>query len=166
MVQATQLSTPKEPTRASQPLRGLSLTEPWATLVAYELKRWETRSWGIGFRGLVAIHATKAMPSDCMDLCNGEPFNSALGRCGIRGPADFGRTRGKILCVAELTDCQRITADNTPDGHEYEFGNYEPGRFMWRLANVRRLMEPIPCKGAPGFWMVPPEIAARIAGAS
>ena len=43
-------------------MRALSLTEPWATLVAIEAKRIETRSWQTGYRGELLIHAAKNYP--------------------------------------------------------------------------------------------------------
>jgi hypothetical protein len=38
-------------------MKGLTLTQPWATLVAIGAKRIETRSWPTRYRGLLAIHA-------------------------------------------------------------------------------------------------------------
>lgn len=38
------------------PILGMSLLEPWASLVAYNFKHFETRSWKSSYRGLIAIH--------------------------------------------------------------------------------------------------------------
>jgi hypothetical protein len=35
---------------------------------------------------------------------------------------------------------------------EKAFGDYTPGRYAWLLADVRRLPEPIPARGALGLW--------------
>ena len=35
----------------------LTLTQPWATLVAIGAKKIETRSWSASYRGPLAIHA-------------------------------------------------------------------------------------------------------------
>ena len=40
-------------------MRGLTLHQPWASLVAEGRKEYETRSWSTLFTGLVAIHAGK-----------------------------------------------------------------------------------------------------------
>lgn len=141
-------------------MKGFSLTQPWATLVAHELKRWETRSWGTRFRGDVVIHASKGFPSDCRELCFEPPFNDALASAGITTLRDL--PVGSILCIATLTDCRLITSSNPPDGLEYAFGNYEPGRFMLRLENVHRFSHPIPCKGALGFWEIPSDVLEQI----
>lgn len=144
-------------------MRGLSLTEPWATLVAHGKKQWETRGWKTPYRGPIAIHASKGMPGDCMDLCHEEPFRSTLAACGITGPADFyDATRGKILAVADLTNCVLVTPTNAPGEPEYSFGDYTPGRWMWRIENVRLLDTPVPCKGSLGLWVVTADVLASL----
>ena len=40
-------------------MKALSLTQPWASLVADGRKTTETRSWLTHYRGPLAIHATK-----------------------------------------------------------------------------------------------------------
>ncbi len=36
------------------------------------------------------------------------------------------------------------------------------GPWCWVLADVRKLQEPVPCKGALGFWRVPEDVAALV----
>ena len=43
-------------------MKALTLTQPWATLVAIGAKRIETRSWRTSYRGPLAIHAAKGFP--------------------------------------------------------------------------------------------------------
>lgn len=45
-------------------MKALTLTQPWASLVAVGAKRIETRSWRTAYRGTLAIHAAKGFPSD------------------------------------------------------------------------------------------------------
>ena len=40
-------------------IRIISLWQPWASLIALNLKQYETRSWGAPYRGKLAIHAAK-----------------------------------------------------------------------------------------------------------
>jgi len=42
-------------------MKALTLTQPWATLIACGAKRIETRSWATDFRGRIAIHAAKGL---------------------------------------------------------------------------------------------------------
>lgn len=42
-------------------MKAITLTQPWATLVAIGAKRIETRSWATRYRGPLAIHAAKGI---------------------------------------------------------------------------------------------------------
>lgn len=76
------------PEQGSGVIRGLSLTQPWATLVAIDAKKVETRSWGTRYRGRVAIHAAKGFPTYAQDICRGH-----VGR-----QADAIRAGGILAC--------------------------------------------------------------------
>jgi hypothetical protein len=150
-------------------IRALTLTQPWATLVAIGAKQVETRSWGTDYRGPLAIHAAKRFPTAARALCVSGPwfgrskFSEVLRAARIRGPVEDERRYstgalplGKVLAIVELVDVRPITS---PDafGHplgdnEVAFGDWTPGRFRWVLADVRPLPEPIPARGALGLW--------------
>lgn len=134
-------------------MKALSLTQPWATLVAIGAKKIETRSWPTGFRGQFAIHASKGFPTECKALCNETVFADTLMAAGIQDWRDL--PLGAILCTARLIDCTPMTETNISairSTLEYAFGDYAPGRYMWKLDNVKPLPEPIPYKGALGLW--------------
>lgn len=145
----------------------LSLTQPWATLVAIGAKRRETRCWPTRFRGWIAIHAAKGFPGDCQRLCAGWPFADALK--GIGGYTNTNQLpRGAVIAVARLTECV-ATAKWAPthDSDEFHFGNYEEidsgngkPRYSFALEDVRRLREPFACKGALGIWRLPTPLTA------
>jgi len=146
-------------------MKALSLTQPWATLIAIRAKRIETRSWATEFRGPLAIHASKAFPRDCRDLCLDDPFRAALERAGLRDLKDI--PLGAIVAVARLMGCrntERVTLDLTkPDeAAEHEFGDYAPGRWAWFIQGVQPLKTPIACKGALGLWEVSPLILQQV----
>lgn len=154
-------------------MRGLSLTQPWATLVAVGAKRIETRDWTTGYRGPLAIHASKAFPGDCRALCNEEPFFRALNPLnGRRRYEDwYSLPLGAIVAVVWLDGIIRCPTDQPgivcgyqfpPPEPEASFGNYEPGRYAWRLDGVVALPVPITCRGALGLWTLPSEIEARL----
>ena len=146
-------------------MRCLTLTQPWASLVAIGAKRIETRSWGTNYRGPLAIHAAKgfaALPGgNLTDFCLNEPFGSALFAGGIRKlvPGE-DLPLGKVIAVGTLVTC--IPLDDGPTvrdalilsdaPHEREFGDYAVGRFAWILADVRPLPAPIPARGSLGLW--------------
>jgi hypothetical protein len=158
-------------------VRGLSLTQPWASLVAVSAKKIETRSWPTSYRGEIAIHASKEFPRAAVLLCFDDPFRAALFDNGIATPGDL--PRGAIVAVAQLVACfptsilawsEHREGFQLPGEPEQSFGNYEVGRFMWRFENIRRLHEPIQAKGSLGLWDVPPDavdaIYSQIKGAA
>lgn len=156
-------------------IKCLTLSQPYATLVAVGSKRIDTRSWATTYRGPLAIHAAKGYGKGGKRgfhvRCQYEPFLSALEphlrifehyNC-------FAAPLGAIVATCELVDCQMIGVllDDTPTYMAYDewppvlqavqepersFGLYEAGRYAWLLANVKALSEPIPCKGALGLW--------------
>ena len=139
-------------------MKALSLTQPWATAIALGIKRYETRSWSTGLRGDICIHAAKGFPAYA------QQFFEDQQQEGLLLP-DSDLPRGAIIAVCSLTACLH-TEDVWPTIEPIErmYGNYEPGRYAFRLANVRVLPTPVFCKGALSFWPVPPEIEAQILG--
>ncbi len=157
-------------------MKAITLTQPWATLVAIGAKKIETRSWQTHYRGVLAIHAAKTMPKSARSLCYEIPFS----RCLHEGLTisdeqalllDEQLPRGAVIAVGEIIGCRMILPHAMqylglkgewvkipPPVPEWNFGDYSPGRFAWMLANVRALPEPIPAKGALGLWeWTPPE---------
>ena len=129
-------------------MKALSLTQPWASAVALGIKRYETRSWSTRFRGDVCIHAAKGFPRYAQEF-----FEDQLQE-GLLEP-DSDLPRGAIIAVVELTACLRVEdVYPTIERVERMYGNYEHGRYAFRLENVRVLTEPIFCRGALSFWPV------------
>jgi len=143
-------------------MRGLSLWQPWATLVACGAKQIETRSWPTPYRGLVAIHAALAFPPEAARACGNEDIAVALENAGIRCVSQL--PRGVILATARLANCWQFgEATHWHVGYpECEFGDFTDGRWGFVLEEVRALPEPIPCRGALGLWRVPAGVLAQL----
>jgi hypothetical protein len=165
---------------------GLTLTQPYATLVAIGAKLIETRSWATPYRGRIAIHAGKGLGpvggmAGLRALVRREPFASVLGAWGaltrtnvLEDPVRY-LPRGVVIATAELAGCSpTVHHPSLPIAwrhvetermwhlteQEEAFGDYTPGRYAWLLADVRPLAEPVPAKGALGLWpwtWTPPE---------
>lgn len=64
-------------------MKAITLTQPWATLMAIGAKRIETRSWATSYRGELAIHAGKGLgpvggKRGLYDQCYTPPFLEVL----------------------------------------------------------------------------------------
>ena len=133
-------------------MKTLTLTQPWATLVAVGAKRIETRSWSTSFRGPLAIHAAKSFPSEARALCSQKPFEDVLRSMGI---TVLDLPTGAVIAIAELWRILRIdyTVSSLlpPPEPELSFGDYRPLRYAWWLRNVHSF-NPIPAKGMLGLW--------------
>ena len=128
-------------------MKCLSLTQPWATLVALGAKKMETRSWSTKYRGPLAIHAAKRFPATAKAFAETE---RALDRLPSR------LALGAIIAVVDLTQVQPTEfLIGRLSGLEHYYGDYSPGRFAWRLDNVRRLANPVPFKGSLGLFDIP-----------
>jgi hypothetical protein len=131
-----------------QEIRALTLLQPWASLIAVGAKRLETRNWCTAYRGLLAIHAGKASTEWSRATWRLPVVQEAMGGAGIVAEEDL--PRGCVVAVCELCDCIPIL--EPPAEPERSFGVYTPGRFAWKLANVRPLPVPVPMRGLPGLW--------------
>jgi len=121
-------------------MKALTLHAPWAHAVAWLGKDIENRTWRppasvIGTR--IAIHAG----------AGGKPASHQLAweaaqRAGrdMIGPYAIG------ALVATAIIGEPVTASDSP---------WWIGPIGWPLIGVRRLPEPIPCKGRLGLWTLP-----------
>jgi len=136
----------------------ISLWQIWATLVSIGAKKYETRHWPTPYRGPLIIHAAKKWNHELYSLALMDPFAKCLreGGYNVSGGYDAkgnGLPLGAFLCVVDLVEIVR-TEDvvNSLSEQEVSFGNYLPGRFAWKLDNVRIFPEPVPARGYQGLW--------------
>jgi activating signal cointegrator 1 len=135
-------------------VKALTLTQPWATLVAIGAKRIETRSWPTKYRGPLAIHSAKTLTEDDFYLIRTRPFFTALE--SILDLNDernvYGLPFGCVVAICELIRCWKISKYEAIPEPEHSFGDYTPGRYAWLLADVKLLPSPIPARGMLGLW--------------
>jgi hypothetical protein len=145
-------------------MKGLTMTQPWATLVAIGENSIETRSWTTRYRGQLAIHSAKGFPTDARELCGVSPCREVLARAGYRDATEL--PRGEIIAVATLVDVMDFDASTLKNvrsraargefpRHEADFGDFSAGRYGWVLKDVVQLEHPIAAKGMLGLWEVP-----------
>lgn len=134
-------------------MRVLSIRYPWSQAIVEGLKDVENRDWKTPYRGPLAIHQSKvADQSDCF------AFDEVARRAGVddvtveRITKREGGWPGAIVGVVDLVDC--VTASTSP----WFFGH---AGFV--LANPRRLLRPIHCRGQLGVRPLPADVAAEIA---
>lgn len=131
-------------------MKALTLHQPWAWLVAEGLKQYETRSWATSYRGPLAIHAGKRKPK--VEECSGEILVALRSIHPCASAALLSLDRGAVVCIVDLVECIPVERlDQIDISIDRAFGNFTPGRFAWKLANVRKI-EPVAVRGAQGLW--------------
>lgn len=124
-------------------IKVLSIKEPFASLIANDIKHIETRSWKTNYRGEIYIHASLTI-------------NPLKGRDELKKIVETIELHpAYILCKANLKDCVYMDKEflkNIKENHmEYICGHYEEGRYAWILTDVKKI-KPIYAKGKLGIW--------------
>lgn len=109
----------------SEPLRCLSLQQPWAWAVCTGLKPVENRSWSTNYRGLIALHASSSRR--WINTIRREWDDLELD------PLVF--PYGAIIGTAELVDVQPIAKVHLPGAE---------GPLCWIFEGARLLLHSIP----------------------
>jgi len=136
-------------------MKALSVWQPWASLIAMGLKRYETRSWWTSYRGPLVICAAK----------RNYDVNEAAT---LFYKADPDRhvseilwlPKGMALCVVELVSCSRT--DGLPVAvPERLLGDFSRFRFAWELKNLKPFVEPFSVRGRQRLFDVDDELVER-----
>lgn len=132
-------------------MRALTLWQPWGSAIVSGEKPVENRPWAppktiIG--QTIAIHAGKTYDRD------GEAF---LVKCGLAPGRDHWRLLGALIGTVRVdgvVELGQLHPDPILD-HPMFFGP-----FGWKISEARKLVRPIPCKGALGLWTIPFDLEA------
>lgn len=132
-------------------MKALTICQPYAEEIMRGRKRTENRTWHTSYRGPLLIHAGKSRA--WLDGETDEELEQEYGR-----RLEFGA----IVGIVQMVDCLR--ASEIWDGrYEAKYpGLMAPGHdhhvngpWCFILADVMRFSEPIPYRGAQGFFLVP-----------
>lgn len=139
-------------------MKALTISQPYASLIADGEKYIENRTWETKYRGLIAIHAGK-----------GTQYLTAAEMRSQELPT------GQIVAVAELVECleigfiERNRANTEPLAEllglsVQDMANHEhtEGPWCWVLQHVRKISTAIEATGALGLWVVPSEVEELI----
>ena len=120
-------------------MKTLSVKQPWAWLILAGYKPVENRKWATRFRGRFLIHA--GLTVDKQALSWARMHFADL-------PAVL--PTGAIVGEADLTGCRAINIDDPSTLQS----DWDEGPWGFDLANVEKYADPIPYKGALGFFEV------------
>lgn len=125
-------------------MKALTIWQPWASLVACGVKKYETRSWSTKYRGPIAIHSALKPFPECWQWSVSEKAKEViLRRMGLSENFEHEKIfpPGCVIATARLVDVWRIVhypgtdievarsnpigaESMTNDKHAPDFGNF------------------------------------------
>lgn len=123
-------------------LKVLTLRQPWATLVAEGIKKYEFRSWKTNYRGKVLIHA--GMGIDKEDMKKYENMN-------LKFPSR------RIIAIVEIEDCLELNEELNKkiiSENNIAYGNKVRTGYAWKLNNIKKINYNKKINGQLGLWNI------------
>ena len=133
-------------------MKAITISQPFADLIATGQKWVENRTWPTPYRGPLAIHA-------------------GSGKQYLTTAELAGYVTGAIVATCDLVACvelDSIRANTRADCHQLEVSGisreqllaheHAEGPWCWVLSEVRPVAEPVPIKGQQKLWDVPDDV--------
>ena len=130
-------------------MKVLTIKQPWATLIAEDIKEYEFRTWNTKYRGEILIHAGLSVDKEALNR---------FKHLNLEYP--------KGCIIAKVTLTNSIYVDNefikkvgqtNPLVYKNIINNYDWKGYAFQLENVKKIKS-IPIKGKLGFWNYEGEI--------
>ena len=121
-------------------MKVITLKQPWATLVAEGIKKYEFRSWNTKYRGKILIHSGLGVDKEELDK---------FKDLNLEFP------KGKILAEVEIVDCLPLTDELNKkiiSENNIAYGNKIRTGYAWKLDNVRKIKSDKIIKGKLSLW--------------
>lgn len=134
-------------------MKTLTVRQPYAQMIVWGVKHYETRSWSTKYRGGLMIHAGKAWQKAERELCQHPDIQAVLD---AHETAANDLVRGAIIGFCNVVDVIPVEDLGEIDRLERQLGFYQPGNYAWLLDGAKTI-DPVPAKGSQGFWEWLPE---------
>lgn len=124
-------------------MKTITVKQPYASLIAAGIKKYEFRTWKSKYRGKLLIHAGKGIDKKAMEKF--KDYN-------LEYPA------GCVIAICDMVDCVKIDDEAREmllKENELVYGKTACDKdfdgYGFKLENVKKI-EVIPVKGALSFW--------------
>jgi len=134
-------------------MKALSIKQPWASLIAHNIKNIENRTWKTKFRGRIFIHASAKNAGALYELLN-EKQIEAISNHWTAAPPFPDRPVSAIIGEVDIVDCVINHPSIWAEKSDWqEVGWTEKQIYNWVLANPVLYEKPIlNVKGKLSFW--------------
>lgn len=126
--------------READPVRALTVRQPWADALAYLGKDVENRSRRTTYTGQLYLHAGLGTDRAACLL--------------LPADAELPGTRGAVIAVARISGCHRCDGECS----EWAFA----GSWHWQISHVVPLSTPVTARGRLGLWIPDASLRARV----
>lgn len=123
-------------------MKVLTLRQPWATLVAEGIKKYEFRSWKTKYRGKVLIHAGAGIDKEDMQKYKNLNLNFPSRR---------------IIAIVEIEDCLELDEKLNKEiisEKNIAYGNKKRAGYAWKLSDVQKINFDKEINGQLGLWNI------------
>ena len=124
-------------------MKVITLKQPWATLVAEGLKKYEFRSWKFNYRGEILIHAGKGIDKEAMKKF--EHLN-------------LNYLHSKIIAKVKILDCIELNDEINKkiiEENELIYGyKYDRTGYAWKLELIEKINDETTVSGKQGIWNI------------
>ncbi|MGB6294809.1 MAG: DNA N-6-adenine-methyltransferase [Rivularia sp. (in: cyanobacteria)] len=132
-------------------LKAISLWQPYCSLITLGLKKYETRSWKTNYRGKLLICSTGKLTKKQY-----QQYLKIGNSLELPVWSEINFPCGKAIAICDLVDCIPITPSFIAQQSETEVlcGDWEVGRYAWKLKNIQPITEPFAVKGKQGLFNI------------
>lgn len=128
-------------------MKVVTLKQPWATLVAEGLKKYEFRSWKYSYRGEILIHAGMGVDKDAM---------------GKFEHLNLSYPQARIVAKVRILDCIELNEEINKEiiqENELVYGHkVDRTGYAWKLELMEKINEEKEVKGKQGIWNLESEV--------
>jgi activating signal cointegrator 1 len=140
-------------------MKALTISEPYASMIANLEKFVENRFWSTPYRGLLADHAGKGTQYLTKEELKKYPTGCIVAVTTLSACVSYQLVKRK---ASDRKTANEIIPGTRKTWRQVYDHPHTEGPQCWIVENVVKLPEPIPCKGAQGLWELPPEIELLI----
>lgn len=140
-------------------MRALTISQPFASLIASGEKFVENRTWYTPYRGPLAIHAGKGTQYLTAKELREYPTSCVVAVARLVACLDIGL----ITFKDKIPNKRKLLAPNTTKNwSEIAIHKHCEGPWCWILEDVVKLETPVPLRGAMGLFSVSSSIEALL----
>lgn len=142
-------------------MKALTVSQPWANLIASGLKFVENRTWPTSYRGPLAIHAGKGSQYLTPQQLTMYPTGCIIATCELVNCVHIEIVNRR--CNIELLS-QPISNFSKKTLLDVARHDFTEGPYLWILDNIRPVIDH-PIKGAQGLWNVSVDVQCSLSTA-